>query len=293
MKRGLSTLQKEVLNNLVKLYERHRRTVRSREIADEMNISEGTVRVVLSRLKTIGLVEAKPGPHGGYVPTSKAYEVLLPLKDLEKIYVTFKKGDSLLKRKVSNASISMLPSGELELRIKAENIDTDLDYDEVLVEGIGKKYLFIDGKISELNNNEVKVKVNKMIYTFLKNVGEIAKKGLLALQTDMSFRKAVQVLHSKGVRGAPVADRQGRVIGFITVTDIALALSSGIKPEEPIGKYVRKVIFSVSESESIVEVIKVMNEYDVGRLVVVDSTGRPSGIVTRTDIIKGFLDMKD
>ncbi len=292
MKRGLSSLQREVLRKLVSLYEKNNRIVRSKEIANEMNISEGTVRVVLVKLKAIGLVEAKPGPHGGYVPTPKAYEVLSPLKELENIYVTFKFDTKEIKRKASKASISLSSSGELELKMTINNLGEDVKNKEVLVEGLGRKYLLAEGVITEVNNSEIRIKVNKMIYTNLKNVGEIARRSILALRSDMSFREAIQILHSKGVRGAPVLDRQGRVIGFMTVTDMALALVSGASPDEPIGRYVRKIVFSVSESENIVEVIKVMSEYDVGRLVVVDSTGRPTGIITRTDIIKGFFDIK-
>ena len=292
MRKGLSSLQKEVLKRLVKLYEENKRIVRSKEIADEMNISEGTVRVVLAKLKAIGLVEAKPGPHGGYVPTSKAYEVLSPLRDLENIYAIFKNDVTKIKKKVLKASMNLLTSGELELKIIAKNLKEEVQGKEVLIEGLGRKYLLADGIVIEASNSEIKIKVNKMIYTNLKNVGEIAKRSILALHGDMSFREAVQILHSKGVRGAPVLDRQGRVMGFMTVTDMALALVSGASPNEPIGRYVRKIIFSISESENIVEVIKVMSEYDVGRLVVVDSTGRPTGIITRTDIIKGFFDIK-
>ncbi|HIP85923.1 MAG TPA: HTH domain-containing protein, partial [Pyrodictium sp.] len=68
--------QREILEALVRLYEKHRRLIKSKEIAEVTGRDEGTVRNIILSLKSLGLVESKTGPSGGYMPTLKAYEVL-------------------------------------------------------------------------------------------------------------------------------------------------------------------------------------------------------------------------
>lgn len=50
--------------------------IKSKEVADVINKDEGTVRNIILSLKVLGLIDSKPGPNGGYMPTLKAYEVI-------------------------------------------------------------------------------------------------------------------------------------------------------------------------------------------------------------------------
>ena len=72
----LTISQREVLEALIRLYEQKRRLIKSKEIAELINRDEGTVRNIILSLKSLGLVESKTGPSGGYMPTLKAYEVM-------------------------------------------------------------------------------------------------------------------------------------------------------------------------------------------------------------------------
>ncbi|MEM3410340.1 MAG: Rrf2 family transcriptional regulator, partial [Fervidicoccaceae archaeon] len=72
----LTQTQREVLMALIELYERHKRLIKSIEIAEMIGKDEGTVRNVISSLRSLGLLESKTGPMGGYVPTLKARELM-------------------------------------------------------------------------------------------------------------------------------------------------------------------------------------------------------------------------
>jgi predicted transcriptional regulator len=74
--RKLTATQREVLETLVRLYEKEKRSIKSKEIATILNKDEGTVRNIIAWLKGMGLIESLTGPSGGYVPTLKAYDVI-------------------------------------------------------------------------------------------------------------------------------------------------------------------------------------------------------------------------
>jgi len=52
--------------------------------------------------------------------------------------------------------------------------------------------------------------------------------------------------------------------------------------------YMDHSVLTVSPEEDILEIMRVMEERNVGRVVVVDEGGRPAGIITRTDILRTF-----
>jgi len=73
---NLSSTQREILLALVELYNRQKKMIKSKEVADMISKDEGTVRNIILSLKVLGLVDSKPGPNGGYLPTLKAYEFI-------------------------------------------------------------------------------------------------------------------------------------------------------------------------------------------------------------------------
>jgi len=51
-------------------------------------------------------------------------------------------------------------------------------------------------------------------------------------------------------------------------------------------EYMKRDVITVREDQDILEAIRLMNQYRIGRLVVVDATGKLVGMVTRTDILR-------
>jgi predicted transcriptional regulator len=86
-----------------------------------------------------------------------------------------------------------------------------------------------------------------------------------------------------------VVDNEGNVVGFITTTDIAMLVGSGEDLDAPVSKYMRRTVFTISERESLLEAMRIMDFYGVGRLVVLNSARKPVGMVTRTDILRYIL----
>ena len=72
----LNTKQEEILKTLIELYEEKKDIIGSEDIAKKIKRSSGTIRNQMQTLRVMGYVDGVPGPHGGYRPSMKAYEVL-------------------------------------------------------------------------------------------------------------------------------------------------------------------------------------------------------------------------
>ncbi|HIH71683.1 MAG TPA: CBS domain-containing protein, partial [Methanothermobacter thermautotrophicus] len=53
-----------------------------------------------------------------------------------------------------------------------------------------------------------------------------------------------------------------------------------------------KNIITVKQDTMIADAIEVMNKHNIGRLIVTDSEGRPTGIITRTDILDSIAGLE-
>ena len=296
----LTETQRSVLKALVELYEEANRSrmIKSKEVARLLDKDEGTVRNVIMMLKNMGLVESRTGPAGGYVPTLKAYEVLGTITTYTTIgygyvIVETKEGE----KKYSAIHMEILNIFALEKPKAVTRIGGDLSQlypgMRVRVESGPKGKLIVEGVISKVNpqGSEILIDIDKLVIIPDEIVGRIASRNLYMLDSEITVREAARRLHARGIRGAPVADKDGRVIGFLTTTDIAMIIGSGGDLNAPIKQYMRRSVFTINERETIVEAMKLMDVYGIGRLLVVDNAGNPVGIITRTDILRFILSL--
>ena len=293
----LRSIQREVLEALVRLYEERRRMVKSKEVARVLGKDEGTVRNIIMWLKSMGYVESRTGPAGGYVPTLKAYEVLRGVTPyiMEPGYgvvIVFREGETLRLTAVHMEILGLFSAEPAKALVKVMGDLTQVDVGlRARIESLPKRKLVIEGVIRnrDLNASELLIEISKMVVLPEELVGNIATKKLITVRATDSVREAARTLYTHGIRGAPVVDNEGSVVGFITTTDIAMLVGSGEDLDAPVSKYMRRTVFTISERESLLEAMRIMDFYGVGRLVVLNSARKPVGIVTRTDILRYIL----
>jgi predicted transcriptional regulator len=293
----LRSIQREVLEALVRLYEERRRMVKSKEVAKVLGKDEGTVRNIIMWLKSMGYVESRTGPAGGYVPTLKAYEVLKGVTPyiMEPGYgvvIVFREGETLRLTAVHMEILGLFSAEPAKALVKVMGDLTLVDVGlRARIESLPKRKLVIEGVIRnrDLNASELLIEISKMVVLPEELVGNIATKRLITVRATDSVREAARTLYTHGIRGAPVVDNEGNVVGFITTTDIAMLVGSGEDLDAPVSKYMRRTVFTISERESLLEAMRIMDFYGVGRLVVLNSARKPVGIVTRTDILRYIL----
>lgn len=293
----LRSIQREVLEALVRLYEERRRMVKSKEVARVLGKDEGTVRNIIMWLKSMGYVESRTGPAGGYVPTLKAYEVLRGVTPyiMEPGYgvvIVFREGETLRLTAVHMEILGLFSAEPAKALVKVMGDLTQVDVGlRARIESLPKRKLVIEGVIRnrDLNASELLIEISKMAVLPEELVGNIATKRLITVRATDSVREAARTLYTHGIRGAPVVDNEGNIVGFITTTDIAMLVGSGEDLEAPVSKYMRRTVFTINERESLLEAMRIMDFYGVGRLVVLNNARKPVGMVTRTDILRYIL----
>ncbi len=283
----LTHSQREVLEALVKLYEKHKRMIKSREIAEVVGKDEGTVRNIILSLKSLGLVESKTGPAGGYIPTLKAYEVLrgeaahVPLK--------LRKNGRELDILVLNVELMDIfnPEGGKALLKAYGSIEEVQVGDTVSIGPSPLARISIEGVVTHIDyvNNQLILRVTRIAAIPPIQVGKIATQNPITVRPEDELRLVAALLTSRKIKGVPVVDDEGRLLGMITQADIVRALAEG-NVDAKVKDYMSSPVITIREDEDILKAIRIMNERGIGRLVVVDEAGRLKGIITRTDILK-------
>lgn len=284
----LTSTQREVLEALVKLYEQNKRLIKSVEIAEVVRKDEGTVRNVISSLRSLGLLESKTGPSGGYIPTLKAVELVkmppLPSYGLLRIW---KEGRETNVTAFSLEIIDVLnPEGGKALLRVGGNVEELKEGDEVKVGPTPYMRLVIEGTVHSIDriSGQLSILIKRMVSIPREPVINIASKKLITVSPKDPLREVAMFFTKQGIRGAPVI-ADGKIVGIITTTDIARAFSEG-NVKAVVDEYMKRNVITIREDEDILDAIKLMDLYSVGRLVVVSAMGEPVGIITRTDVLR-------
>ena len=103
----------------------------------------------------------------------------------------------------------------------------------------------------------------------------------------MDIKECASVLVECNIEGAPVV-KDGEAVGIITLADIVNAFVEG-KTEGPVKDISIENVLAVDKDTWLIECIKIMDKYGVGRLIITDD-GKAVGILTRTDIVNRMMD---
>jgi predicted transcriptional regulator len=271
--------------------------IKSKEVADVIGKDEGTVRNIILSLKVLGLIESKPGPNGGYVPTLKAYEtiknpIITPILDQLSLYKDGFETDI----KISNIEILDItnPSGnKVLLRVSGELKKIKVG-DTVKVGPVPYSRLVIEGVVIHIDDSrkELILDVTRMISIPKVQVKNIISRKLIALKPSMTLKEASQILYKEGIRGAPVLDENEKTLGILTTADIIKAFFEG-NYEAKVSDYMKTNVISIGDEDDIMTAIRKMLIYNVGRLLVLSRNQKVVGIVTRTDILKTIAGLEE
>jgi CBS domain-containing protein len=133
----------------------------------------------------------------------------------------------------------------------------------------------------------------------LGTVGEAMTGEVVVLEADTPVDVAVQRLERTEVSGAPVVDH-GRVIGVVTLRDLLVPVQADgpVQTTGPFHRYEHQLTsYRVHELMTaqpvtarpdwpLARAVLAMDQGGINRLPVVDSAGRPAGILTRDDVLR-------
>jgi len=124
--------------------------------------------------------------------------------------------------------------------------------------------------------------------------GDLMNPEILTVDADMTVRELASFLVENEISGAPVRDREGRMVGVVSLFDIAAVASdgedeSGGGPEEPrdglfVADIMTPVIHSVTEDATVAEVAAAMLRGHLHRLLVTRED-QAVGIISTSDLL--------
>jgi len=139
-------------------------------------------------------------------------------------------------------------------------------------------------------------------------VKDVMTTNVITIQKFENVMAVADILASRNISGIPVVDKDGKVVGIITQADIlsvvgvrkGQTLKDLLKhmlgeplPERKTGDIVGDVmtspVLTTTPETNIAEVVRIMDEKKIRRLVVVDSSNKLAGIISRADILKAVL----
>jgi CBS domain-containing protein len=133
----------------------------------------------------------------------------------------------------------------------------------------------------------------------LGTVGEAMTGEVLVLEADTPVDVALRRLEHTQVSGAPVVDH-GRVVGVVTLRDLLVPVMADgpVMTSGPFHRHEHQLtgyrVHELMTAEPVTartdwplaQAILAMEQAGVNRLPVVDSGGRPAGILTRDDVLR-------
>jgi CBS domain-containing protein len=138
---------------------------------------------------------------------------------------------------------------------------------------------------------------------------DVMTNGVITVTSDTPVTEVAELLLEKGISAAPVEDAEGRLIGMISEADLMHRAEIGqdkpkrwwvAMPQAELadayakahGSKARDImhagIHSVSPDTSLTNVVATMEKHRIKRVLVMEH-GRLQGIVTRSNLLRGFL----
>lgn len=118
---------------------------------------------------------------------------------------------------------------------------------------------------------------------------DIMTENPIVFNMETTIGEAAAILRKNHIDGAPVVDLEEKVIGLITKSHIFEAFINDISKETALALLMTKDITTLFEDSPLEKAW----ETPVGRIPIVDTDGKLKGIITRTDLVKAFINLRD
>ncbi len=87
--------------------------------------------------------------------------------------------------------------------------------------------------------------------------------------------------------GYPVVDEDGKVVGCVTLEDVQ-RIDPAQREAYTVRDIMAKDLHTIAPDDDAYDALKKMSKEQIGRLFVIDEQGSAAGIITRSDVVKGF-----
>lgn len=109
-------------------------------------------------------------------------------------------------------------------------------------------------------------------------------------QVEDSAEKLAGAIIEGGFGSVPILAKDGKVLGIVSEFDLLKAISEGKDLSKvTAGELMTKGAISVAQETPAMEIIQLLQSKHLIRVAVVDAEGRLVGIVSRRDLLQGYV----
>lgn len=124
-------------------------------------------------------------------------------------------------------------------------------------------------------------------------ISEVMHKDVKFANINDSIKTVAELMKNEDIGSVPVLDGE-KAVGFVTDRDIVInCVAKGHDLNESIKDAMSEEVFSVKEDQSLEEASKLMAEKQISRILVVDRSERPVGIVSLQDLTEESEDLAE
>ena len=113
------------------------------------------------------------------------------------------------------------------------------------------------------------------------NAKDIMTRDIITVSPSLSVKSLAMTLIKNQISGAPVAGKDGKIVGVVSEADIVSKKGKNVKA------IMSSKVISVSEDTPVEEIAQLMTTHAIKRLPVM-SGGKLTGIVSRADIVSAI-----
>lgn len=126
-------------------------------------------------------------------------------------------------------------------------------------------------------------------------VEDVMTRDPITVDESKPIKEVVETLKTRGLGRVPVVDRSGKVVGMLTSADVVPiipVLARSNCGDIPVKEFMNTSINVANPEEDLGFIARTMIQRRVKSFIVLDSNGKPVGIVTSSDIVKALTDEK-
>lgn len=115
-------------------------------------------------------------------------------------------------------------------------------------------------------------------------ISEIMHQGVVTANINDTIKRVAAMMKEEDIGAIPVLE-DGKPVGFVTDRDIVVTcVAEGHSLEDPISHAMTEDVICIDQDKDVEEASRLMQENKVSRLLVVDGSEKPIGMVSLQDI---------
>ena len=170
-----------------------------------------------------------------------------------------------------------------------------------IASGVGKGFAFLFGIVGLISGNFILLFIALFIFigasqeyqtNLLKStlsdfkVKDLMTEEVSTINENLNIKALLDKMFEERHSGYPVVDNEGELSGCVTMEDVQTVVQEEHSTTR-IKDIMTQHILKVHPDDSLFEAFKKISHADIGRLMVIED-GKLKGIITRSDIMKGF-----